>query len=146
MSDATIIPTGQLAIVKDTAPAVVENSVAITTRFYDRLFTNHPATKAFFADTSPGQAQRLADALVAYCQNIDDLSPIQTVVAAIARKHVAAGVQAEHYDVVGTELLGAVVDVLGDLPIEVIDAWAAAYRALADIFIGIEVELMAEVA
>ncbi len=145
MSDS-IIPEDQLAIVKSTAPAVQQNSVAITTRFYDRLFENHPETKAFFVNTSPGQAVRLADALVAYTENIDDLSPIVPVVKAIGRKHVAAGVKPEHYEVVGTELLGAVVDVLGELPDEVVDAWAAAYQALADILITVEMELIEQAA
>lgn len=140
-----IIPEHQLALVKATAPAVQENSVAITSRFYERLFENHPETKAFFANTAPGQADRLAGALVAYTENIDDLTPIKPVVQAIARKHVAAGVEPAHYEVVGTELLAAVVDVLGALPDDVVEAWAAAYGALADIFIGVEAE-MAEVA
>lgn len=146
MSETSIIPEDQLALVKATAPAVVENSLAISARLYERLFENHPETKAFFADTSPGQAQRLADALVAYCENIDDLSPIEPVVKAIARKHVAVGVQPAHYDVVGAELLAAVVDILGELPTDVVDAWAAAYQALADVFIGIETALATEAA
>lgn len=145
MSDP-IIPTAQLDVVKATAPVVQANSLAITTRFYERLFANHPATEAFFANTAPGQAQRLADALVAYTENIDDLTPITPVVRAIAKKHVAAGVQPEHYEIVGTELLAAVVDVLGDLPDSVVEAWSAAYDALAAIFISVEAELAASAA
>ena len=141
MSDSPIIPIEQLELVKATGPAVQENSLATTSRFYDRLFESHPETKAFFATTTPGQAQRLADALVAYTENIDDLSPITPVVKAIAKKHVAAGVQPAHYGVLGQELLGAVVDVLGELPAEVLEAWGAAYGALADVFISVETEL-----
>jgi len=143
MTADPVIPLDQLALVKETAPAVQQNSLAITTRFYTWLFENHPETKTFFTNTTPGQARRLADALVAYTEHIEDLSPITPVVKAIARKHVAVGVQPGHYDVVGQELLGAVVDVLGELPVTVIEAWAAAYQALADIFIAVEAELAA---
>lgn len=144
MTTTAALPPEQLALVKATAPAVQENSLTITTRFYQRLFENHPETKVFFADTSPGQARRLANALVAYTENIDDLSPITPVVQHIATKHVEAGVEPEHYTVVGEELLGAVVDVLGELPADVLDAWAAAYSALANIFIDIESSLVAQ--
>ncbi len=138
MSNKAAITSEQLSTVKATAPAIKANSLAIASRLYERLFENHPETRAFFADTPPGQAQRLADALVAYSENIDDLSPIEPVVKAIAKKHVRAGVLPAHYDIVGTELLGAVVDVLGDLSLDVLDAWAAAYQMLADIFIEVE--------
>lgn len=145
MSNNHVIPSDQLTIVKSTAPAIQANSLEIAARLYERLFENHPETQAFFANTSPGQAQRLADALVSYTENIDDLTPIEPVVKAIARRHVRAGVLPEHYDIVGTELLGSVVDVLGDLSTEVLDAWAAAYQVLADLFIDIERKLMQDV-
>ncbi|MCL4119645.1 UNVERIFIED_CONTAM: hypothetical protein GTU68_023330 [Idotea baltica] len=144
MTNSATLSPEHLALVKATARAVQENSLAITTRFYQRLFENHPETKPLFADTSPGQARRLANALVAYIENIDDISPIGPVVKRIAVKHVQAGVQPAHYDVVGQELLGAVVDVLGELPSDVLEAWAAAYSVLANAFIEAEASLMAE--
>ncbi|MFK7917605.1 MAG: globin domain-containing protein [Ilumatobacter sp.] len=129
------------AIIASTRPALESHGLAITTRMYERLFTEHPATEALFAGTAPGQPERLASAVLAYADNIDDLSPIEPVVAAIAAKHVAAGVGAEHYPVVGAALLGAMVDVLGELDTSITTAWAEAYGYLADIFISVEAGL-----
>jgi nitric oxide dioxygenase len=51
-------------------------------------------------------------------------------------------VQAEHYPIVGTVLLAAMQDVLGDAASdEIIEAWKEAYFFLADIFIAKEKEL-----
>ncbi len=131
------------AIVKSTHPVVQEHGLAITTRMYEKLFTEYPDTKAFFADTTPGQEQRLANAVIAYAANIDKIETLVPVVQGIAAKHVAAGVQAEHYPIVGEMLLGAMTDVLGELDASIVDAWAAAYGYLADIFISTEAELYA---
>ena len=56
-------------------------------------------------------------------------------------------VQPEHYPIVGTVLLAAMQDVLGDAANdEIIAAWKEAYFFLADIFIGEEKELYNEAA
>ena len=128
-------------IVAATKPVLEEHGVAITSRMYERLFAEHPETEALFNGTAPGQAERLADAVIAYATHIDNLAPIIPVVKAIAAKHVAAGVTEEHYPIVGEALLGAMVDVLGDLDQAILDAWGAAYGFLADIFIGVESDM-----
>lgn len=47
----------------------------------------------------------------------------------IAQKHVALDIKAEHYPIVGKNLLAAMVEVLGEQTAskEVIDSWAEAY-------------------
>lgn len=123
-------------IVKATAPILQAKGVEITTRMYERLFSDYPETKAFFANTKDGQAERLANAVIAYAQNIEKLEALGSSVTAIAKKHVAVNVQAEHYPIVGTVLLAAMQDVLGDVANdEIIEAWKEAYFFLADIFI-----------
>jgi len=129
-------------IVKATAPVLQAKGVEITTRMYERLFSEYPETKAFFANTKDGQAERLANAVIAYAQNIEKLEALGPSVTAIAKKHVAVNVQAEHYPIVGTVLLAAMQDVLGDAASdEIIEAWKEAYFFLADIFIAKEKEL-----
>lgn len=129
-------------IVKATTPVLQAKGVEITTRMYERLFSEHPETKAFFANTKDGQAERLANAVLAYAQNIDKLEALGPSVAAIAKKHVAVNVRPEHYPIVGTVLLAAMQDVLGEaMNAEIIDAWKEAYFFLADIFIDKEQEL-----
>ena len=69
-------------------------------------------------------------------------SVLLAVVERIAHKHVSLGIRAEHYGIVGKHLLASIQEVLGDAATpELIDAWAAAYGALAELFIGVESSL-----
>lgn len=135
------------AIVKSTAPALQQHGLAITTRMYERLFTD-PDVKAMFdqaAQESGEQPKRLAGAILAYAQNIDKLEALTAPVMRMAARHVETGVKAEHYPLVANALLPAIRDVLGDAATdEVLDAWGEAYWALADILIGKEEVLYAE--
>ena len=131
-----------IATVKATRPVLVEHGGAITVRFYERLFTKHRDLERLFAGAAPGQDERLASAILAYVDHLEDLSALEPVVGAIAEKHSAAGVEPSHYVIVGDELLGAMVDVLGPLDVEVLDAWAEAYDALAAVFIDVEASLL----
>lgn len=136
------------AIVKSTAPALQQHGLAITTRMYERLFTD-PDVKAMFdqaAQESGEQPQRLAGAILAYAQNIDKLEALTAPVMRMAARHVETGVKAEHYPLVANALLPAIRDVLGDAATdEVLGAWGEAYWALADILIGKEDILYAAV-
>ncbi|WP_380790681.1 globin domain-containing protein [Sphingobium xenophagum] len=135
------------AIVKSTAPALQQHGLAITTRMYERLFTE-PDVKAMFdqaAQESGEQPKRLAGAILAYAQNIDKLEALTAPVMRMAARHVETGVKAEHYPLVANALLPAIRDVLGDAATdEVLGAWGEAYWALADILIGKEEVLYAE--
>ncbi len=136
------------AIVKSTAPALQQHGLAITTRMYERLFID-PDVKAMFdqaAQESGEQPRRLAGAILAYAQNIDKLEALTAPVMRMAARHVETGVKAEHYPLVAHALLPAIRDVLGDAATdEVLGAWGEAYWALADILIGKEEVLYAEV-
>ena len=135
------------AIVKSTAPALQQHGLAITTRMYERLFTD-PDVKAMFdqaAQESGEQPKRLAGAILAYAQNIDKLETLTAPVMRMAARHVETGVKAEHYPLVANALLPAIRDVLGEAATdEVLGAWGEAYWALADILIGKEEVLYAE--
>lgn len=142
----TGLSASTIATVKATRPLLVEHGTAITTRFYDRLFARRADLRALFATTEPGQNARLAQALLAYVDHLDDLEALLPAVERIATKHVGAGVHPEHYPVVGEELLGAMADVLGPLDIEIVEAWAEAYGVLAEVFISVENEMAVEAA
>ncbi len=129
-------------IVKATAPTLQEYGVEITTRMYDRMAEEQPDLKALFANTKNGQAERLAGAVLAYAQNIDEIEKLAPTIAVISKKHVDAKVLPEHYPIVGQLLLAAMKDVLGNaVTDEINDAWSEAYTFLADVFIGKENEL-----
>jgi nitric oxide dioxygenase len=135
-----------IATVKATAPVLVQHGVAITTRMYERLFVD-PSIRDMFdqaAQASGEQPKRLAAAIVAFAQNVDNLPALAGAVERMATRHVETKVRPEHYPVVAEALLGAIGDVLGAAATpEVVEAWTAAYGVLADVLIAREAELYA---
>lgn len=133
-----------IEIVKSTAPALQQHGLAITRRMYERLFTNGDV-KAMFdqaAQESGEQPTRLANAILAYAQNIDKLEALSAPVMRMAARHVETGVRPEHYPLVAEALLPAIRDVLGDAASDdILNAWGEAYWFLADILIGKEAGL-----
>ncbi|QEF97788.1 Flavohemoprotein [Stieleria maiorica] len=126
-------------IVKEITPLVAANAETITRRFYERMFEANPEVKAFFNQAhqhTGGQQKALAGAICAYFTHIDNPAVLMPAVELIAQKHCSLGIKAEHYPIVGENLLAAVKDVMGDAATdEIIDAVAEAYGFLADIFI-----------
>jgi hemoglobin-like flavoprotein len=138
-----------IAIVKSTAPVLQQHGMAITTRMYERLFED-PEIAALFAAAGSDrgeQPKRLAAAILAYAQNVDNLGALSGGVDAITRRHIATHVQPEHYAPVAQALLPAIKDVLGDaIDATVLGAWGEAYWFLAEIMIAREDALRAEAA
>lgn len=143
-----MLSVDQLAIIKQTVPVLQASGELLTRHFYQRMFRENPEVLAFFnpAHQRAGSQQRaLAGAILAYAQNIENPAVLGAAVELIAQKHVSLGIQAEHYPVVGANLLGSIKEVLGDAATDaVIEAWGAAYGQLADIFIARESEIYAE--
>lgn len=140
LSDRTI------AIVKASAPALAEHGPAITRAMYIRLFQDAHIAALFnqshqTQDGGPvgAQTKALANAILAYARNIDNLGALAAAVERIAQKHVGLQILPDHYPYVATALLGAIKDVLGDAATEeVLNAWGEAYWFLANILIGRE--------
>jgi nitric oxide dioxygenase len=136
-----------IAIVKATAPVLVQHGVAITTRMYERLFVD-PSIKELFdeaAQVSGEQPKRLAAAIVAFAQNVDNLPALAGAVERMATRHVETRVKPEHYPKVAEALLPAIRDILGEAATdEVLNAWGEAYWFLADVLIAREAQLYVE--
>jgi len=139
------VTESQIAIVKATAPVLKEHGVTITTVFYENLLRENPDLNNVFSSTSQatGRQQRaLAGAVLGYATYIDDLPKLKHAVERIAHKHVSLQVTPAQYDVVGKYLIQAIGQVLGDAATpEIVDAWIAAYGALAQVFINREGEM-----
>ena len=135
-----------IATVKATAPVLVRHGLAITKRMYERLFAD-PEIEALFdaaAQESGEQPERLAAAIVAFAQNVDNLPALAGAVERMAARHVETKVKPEHYPAVAEALLPAIRDVLGEAATdEVLSAWGEAYWFLADILIKREAQLYA---
>ena len=130
------------ALVKASVPALQAHGLALTQRFYERLFLAHPALKEMFNQRhqqDDSQSQALAGAVLAYAQHIDRPEVLAGALTHIAHKHVSLGIRAEHYPLVGQQLLGAMGDVLGEAATpELVAAWGQAYGWLAQQLIQAE--------
>ncbi|MCE2595054.1 NO-inducible flavohemoprotein [Motilimonas cestriensis] len=125
--------------VKSTAPFLTSHGPALTAHFYQRLFKNYPDLQHTFnrANQASGRQQlALFSAIGAYVHYLDDLPALTSAVERIAQKHSSVLVQAEHYEVVGQELIGTLGDLGGELITpDIQQAWIEAYQFLANIFI-----------
>ncbi|MCC9640836.1 NO-inducible flavohemoprotein [Rhodopirellula sp. JC740] len=134
-----------IRIVKDITPVVAENAETITRCFYQRMFQKNPEVKAFFNQAhqhTGGQQRALAGAICAYFTHIDNPAVLMPAVELIAQKHCSLGIEAEHYPIVGSNLLEAIREVMGEAATdEILDAVGEAYQFLADIFIQREQEI-----
>lgn len=133
----------QRELITATVPLLETGGEALTRHFYQTMLGDYPAVRPLFNQThqaSGAQARALANAVLMYARHINRLEALGPLVAQIVNKHVALQVQPEHYPIVGTCLLQAIREVLGEAVATdaVIAAWAAAYQQLADLLIGAE--------
>lgn len=135
-------------VIKATAPAVAPLAKKITQHFYPRMFNQNPAALAFFNQTNQKkgmQQEALADAVIAYASNIDNLAVLLPAVDKIAHRHVALGVTPELYQIVHDNLMASIGHVLTaegiDVTPEIATGWSNAVMALAEICIGEEEKL-----
>ncbi|WP_419899277.1 NO-inducible flavohemoprotein [Roseomonas sp. USHLN139] len=134
-----------LATVKATVPALEAHGLDITRAMYARLFRD-PAMRDLFNQSHYGatgsQPKALANAVLAYARNIDNLGALTGAVERIAQKHVGLNILPEHYPAVAEALLGAIQEVLGAAATpEILAAWGEAYWFLADLLIGREAQI-----
>ncbi|WP_052545600.1 globin domain-containing protein [Candidatus Hepatobacter penaei] len=142
-NSASRLSERKINIVKDCAPALKGHGLSITSHMYDLMFQHHPEVFSLFnpVNNKTGeQPKSLARAMLAYAEHIDDLAALGPRINQIAHKHVSLDIKAEHYDVVGANLLKAIDDVLNPGQ-ECLDAWQEAYAFLAQIFVQSEADI-----
>ena len=133
----------QTAIIKATVPLLETGGEALTTHFYKTMLGEYTQVRPLFnqAHQAHGtQPRALANAVLKYARHIDDLGGLGDLPAQIIQKHVSLQILPEHYPIVGTCLLRAIREVLGEeiATDAVIEAWGEAYWQLANILIGAE--------
>ena len=131
-----------IALVKATVPALEAHGLKIVREMYSRMFQNADIRDLFNQShhgDSGSQPRALTGAILAYANNIDNLSALAPAVERIAQKHVGLQILPDHYPYVADALLGAIKAVLGDAATdEILAAWGEAYWFLADILIARE--------
>lgn len=134
-----------IKVIKSTVPVLEVHGEAITSHFYKTMFTHHPELLNIFnhANQKQGRQQAaLANMVYAAALHIDNLAAVLPAVRQVAHKHRSLGIAPEQYEIVGTYLLKAIKDVLGDAATdEIIAAWAEAYGVIASVFIDMEKDL-----
>lgn len=140
----------EIQTIRETVPLLKEHGQTITSKFYNRLFIEHPELKNIFNQTNQKkglQSSALAMAVLAAAEHIDDLSPIVPVIMPVVYKHCALQVLPEHYPIVGENLLWTIKEVTGLTDdSEVIQTWGKAYQEIADAFIGLEKQVYEQMA
>lgn len=136
------------AIVQATVPALAAHGTEITAAMYLLLFKDDGVRNLFnqsHQGEGGGQTKALAQAILAYAQNINNLAVLGPAVERIVQKHVGLQIEEHHYPHVANALLAAIKQVLGDAATdEVLAAWGEAYWFLADILIGREKQVYDE--
>lgn len=137
-----------IALIKATVPALQQYGEQITGQFYATMLADYPELRAYFNQAhqaSGTQARALSNAVIAYAMHIDRLEALKDALPVIVQKHAALDIRPEHYPIVGTCLLRAIKQVLGEAATEtILDAWAQAYQQLADILIAAEEQVYRE--
>lgn len=134
-----MLTAAQLQLIHETIPVLKESGTALTTHFYQRMLSLNPELKEVFNmghQRTGDQAKALASAVLAYAENIDNLSVLGDAVNQIITKHVSLNIQPEQYSIVGENLLASISEVLNvSMESELIKAWEIAYTQLANILI-----------
>ncbi|GGQ19996.1 globin domain-containing protein [Streptomyces roseolilacinus] len=139
------------SVIRATLPPVGGALDAITTRFYAKMFAEHPELLdgLFNRGNQAAGTQRraLAGSLAAFAGALaaDPGARPDALLARIAHKHAAVGVTEEQYALVHTYLFAAIAEVLGDaVTPEVAAAWDEVYWLMAGALIAQEARLYLE--
>lgn len=106
---------------------------------YENLFRNNPEIEDLFKNTSPGQAQRLIDAILFYCEETENFNLFYDRLDTIAHAHINAGIKDEYYPCMKKAFLAALRESLGeDATDELIHAWDYGFESLSNELMHIE--------
>lgn len=124
----------QIAIVRNTWPEIELVADDAATIFYARLFAIAPETASLFAATDMRQQrEKLMITLRAIVTQLDDLDTLGPQLDDLGRRHVAYGVRAEHYTMVGEALVWMLERILNPPPDkQTCVAWTEAFRLIAE--------------
>ena len=99
----------------------------------DHLWGLAPEVRSMFPDDLVAQRQKLVDELTAIVAAVADLGALVARTAPLGARHVAYGVEPDHYELVGEALLAALAEVLGDgWDPATEEAWRYAYDLVAE--------------
>ena len=123
----------QIQLVQQSFARIISTPEAFGQSFYTHLFEVDPGLRPLFKGDMQSQSRKLMEMLGAVIGRLNQLEPIISAIQALGARHVSYGVQAVHYESVGSALLWALEKELGAaFTPEVRNAWTAAYEPLAE--------------
>ena len=127
----------RIELIRNSWRKVVPIADTAAALFYERLFTIAPEVKPLFKTDLQDQGVKLMKMLGTVVGKLHDLDSLVPAAQALAERHVAYGVKAEHYAPVGAALLWTLGQGLGDdFTPEVEAAWSEAYGVLSNAMIA----------
>ncbi|MEI6160413.1 MAG: globin family protein [Roseococcus sp.] len=125
----------RIALLRDSFARVAPVAESAAALFYARLMERDPSTRALFAHTDmAAQGAKLMQALGMAVATLERPEILLPRLRDLAQRHVAYGVEREHYASVGEALLWTLGQSLGAAyTAEIADAWAEAFAVLADV-------------
>lgn len=122
----------QVDLVQRTWRAVLPVGDTAAELFYGKLFSLDPSIRSLFKDDLREQGRNLTSMVSVAVGSLSRPQKITLAVQQLGRRHAAYGVEARHYELVGTALLWMLEHVLGEaFTPEVRKAWAEVYSLLA---------------
>ena len=122
-----------------TYPLIKEHKLEIGDRTYANMFKEHPELKELFENTSPGQSQRLVDAILFYSQEVENYELFYDRLDEIAHAHISAGIKNEYYAYMKDAFIKALKEVFkDDATDELIRAWKYGFDSLSNELIHAE--------
>jgi hemoglobin-like flavoprotein len=127
----------QVKAIQESFKKVAPISEQVAALFYGRLFEIAPAVKSLFHGDMSEQGRKLMATLSVVVNGLNNLDTVLPATSALAKRHVAYGVTAAHYESVGAALLWTLKRGLGaQWTPELATAWSAAYAVLSNFMIG----------
>jgi hemoglobin-like flavoprotein len=123
-----------VAMVQKSFEKVAPLGDTVTEIFYGELFAIDPSLRPMFKGDMREQRRMLMSALALVVRSLHAPQAILEPVKAMAKRHVAYGVEPVHYALVGNALLRTLEKGLGDdFTPELREAWTGAYGMLSGV-------------
>jgi hemoglobin-like flavoprotein len=127
----------QVTLVQQSFAKVAPIAEQAAALFYGHLFEIAPQVRPLFRGDMAEQGRKLMATLAVVVNGLTNLEAILPAASSLAKRHVAYGVEADHYGPVGVALLWTLERGLGtEWTPELAAAWTAAYRTLSGYMIG----------
>jgi hemoglobin-like flavoprotein len=127
----------EVSLVQASFAKVAPISEQAAALFYGRLFEIAPEVKPLFRGDMAEQGRKLMATLAVVVNGLTKLEAILPAASALAKRHVAYGVKAEHYAPVGAALLWTLERGLGpEWTPDLAAAWTVAYATLSGYMIS----------